>query len=113
MIRVAILTISDGVARGTREDRSGPKLREHAESLGWTVKGIEVIPDERDQIAMRLKTLAGSGDVARFLLDEARVAVVPGADFGSDAHIRMSYATSAALISEGLARMASALKTLG
>ena len=57
--------------------------------------------------------LAASGDVASFLLDEARVAVVPGADFGSDAHIRMSYATSAALISEGLARMASALKTLG
>ena len=57
--------------------------------------------------------LAGSGDVASFLLDQARVAVVPGADFGSDAHIRMSYATSAALIGEGLARMASALKTLG
>jgi len=57
--------------------------------------------------------LTGSGDVASFLLDEARVAVVPGADFGSDAHIRMSYATSSALISEGLARMASALKTLG
>ena len=58
-------------------------------------------------------TLAGSGDVASFLLEEARVAVVPGADFGSDAHIRMSYATSAALISEGLSRMAAALKTLG
>ena len=57
--------------------------------------------------------LAGSGDVASWLLDAARVAVVPGADFGSDAHIRMSYATSAALISEGLARMATALKTLG
>jgi aspartate aminotransferase len=57
--------------------------------------------------------LAGSGDVASFLLDEARVAVVPGADFGSDAHIRMSYATSASLISEGLTRMAAALKTLG
>ena len=57
--------------------------------------------------------LGGSTDVAGFLLDEARVAVVPGADFGSDAHIRMSYATSAALITEGLARMAAALKTLG
>ena len=56
--------------------------------------------------------LAGSSDVASFLLEDARVAVVPGADFGSDAHIRMSYATSAALISEGLARMAAALKTL-
>ena len=57
--------------------------------------------------------LAGSADVAAFLLDDARVAVVPGADFGSDAHIRMSYATSASLISEGLTRMAAALKTLG
>ena len=56
--------------------------------------------------------LAGSGDVASFLLDAARVAVVPGADFGSDAHIRLSYATSAALISEGLARMGTALRTL-
>jgi aspartate aminotransferase len=56
--------------------------------------------------------LAGSGDVASFLLDEARVAVVPGADFGSDAHIRLSYATSADLIREGLARMATALTKL-
>jgi aspartate aminotransferase len=56
--------------------------------------------------------LAGSGDVASWLLDAARVAVVPGADFGSDAHIRLSYATSDALIREGLARMAAALKTL-
>jgi aspartate aminotransferase len=56
--------------------------------------------------------LAGSSDVASFLLDEARVAVVPGADFGSDAHVRLSYATSAELISEGLRRMAGAIKTL-
>jgi aspartate aminotransferase len=57
-------------------------------------------------------TLASSGDVASFLLDEARVAVVPGADFGSDRHIRLSYATSEALIRDGLARMGEALKTL-
>jgi len=56
--------------------------------------------------------LAGSGDVASFLLDEAQVAVVPGADFGSDAHVRLSYATSAELIAEGLTRMAAALTKL-
>jgi aspartate aminotransferase len=56
--------------------------------------------------------LAGSGDVASFLLDEAQVAVVPGADFGSEAHVRLSYATSAELITEGLARMAAAIATL-
>jgi len=56
--------------------------------------------------------LGGSLDVAAFLLEEARVAVVPGLDFGSDAHVRLSYATSDALIEEGLERMASALRTL-
>ena len=57
-------------------------------------------------------TLASSLDVTAFLLEAARVAVVPGRDFGSDAHVRMSYATSDALISEGLTRMAAALATL-
>jgi aspartate aminotransferase len=56
--------------------------------------------------------LGSSLDVTAFLLEEARVAVVPGRDFGSDAHVRLSYATSDALISEGLARMAAALATL-
>jgi aspartate aminotransferase len=57
-------------------------------------------------------TLASSLDVTAFLLEAARVAVVPGRDFGSDAHVRLSYATSDALIREGLARMATALATL-
>jgi len=57
-------------------------------------------------------TLKSSLDVTSFLLEEARVAVVPGRDFGSDAHVRLSYATSDTLISEGLARMGAALATL-
>jgi len=56
--------------------------------------------------------LDGSLDVAAFLLEEARVAVVPGVDFGSDAHVRLSYATSDALIREGLARMDAAIRKL-
>jgi aspartate aminotransferase len=57
-------------------------------------------------------TLKSSLDVTSFLLEEARVAVVPGKDFGSDAHVRLSYATSDTLISEGLARMGAAMATL-
>ena len=57
-------------------------------------------------------TLSGSADVAAFLLEHARVAVVPGVDFGSDAHVRLSYATSADLIREGLTRMATAIGML-
>src|SRR2546426_996379 len=45
--------------------------------------------------------LAGSVDVAAFLLEQARVAVVPGLDFGSDAHVRLSYATTDTLIRKG------------
>ncbi|MEK7387769.1 MAG: pyridoxal phosphate-dependent aminotransferase [candidate division NC10 bacterium] len=56
--------------------------------------------------------LRGSVDVAAFLLEQARVAVVPGVDFGSDAHVRLSYATSDALIGEGLARMGAAIREL-
>jgi len=56
--------------------------------------------------------LKGSVDVTAFLLETAKVAVVPGLDFGSDDHVRLSYATSEALIGEGLARMAAALARL-
>jgi len=58
-------------------------------------------------------TLKSSLDVTSFLLEAARVAVVPGLDFGSDAHVRLSYATSDALISEGLSRMKAAIAGLG
>ena len=59
------------------------------------------------------RTLRGSADVTEFLLEHARVAVVPGVDFGSDAHVRLSYATSAELIRQGLSRMEAALHRLG
>ncbi|MBI5347362.1 MAG: pyridoxal phosphate-dependent aminotransferase [Candidatus Aenigmarchaeota archaeon] len=39
-------------------------------------------------------SLGTSMEVTKKLLDEAHIAVVPGAAFGSDEHIRISYATS-------------------
>ncbi|MHC4452625.1 MAG: pyridoxal phosphate-dependent aminotransferase [Planctomycetota bacterium] len=47
---------------------------------------------------------------ARFLLERASVAVVPGEAFGSSEHIRLSYATSLDRISEGMDRIAEALE---
>ena len=61
MIQVAIVTVSDSTVAGTREDRSGPKLRERSEALGWTVAAQELVPDETDQIAALLLRLADSG----------------------------------------------------
>jgi molybdopterin adenylyltransferase len=67
MIRVAIVTVSDSAVLGTREDRSGPKLRERVEALGWTVCTQELVPDEADRIAASLQRLADSGDVSVIL----------------------------------------------
>jgi aspartate aminotransferase len=58
------------------------------------------------------KVLQGSADVAAFLLEAARVAVVPGADFGSDRHLRLSYACGLVTIREGLGRIAAACAAL-
>ncbi len=52
------------------------------------------------------------GDVlARFLLDKAQVAVVPGSGFGTRAAVRLSFAQSEERIEEGLARMSKVLQT--
>ncbi|HEY0781900.1 MAG TPA: pyridoxal phosphate-dependent aminotransferase [Thermoanaerobaculia bacterium] len=51
----------------------------------------------------------GSIAFCEFLLEEARVAVVPGEAFGSDRHIRISFACSRAELNEGLDRLAAVL----
>ncbi len=47
--------------------------------------------------------------LAEYLLEQAAVAVVPGAAFGADEHIRLSFACSRATLAEGLERIAAAL----
>lgn len=49
---------------------------------------------------------------ANYLLDEARVAVVPGSAFGADGFIRISYATSMERIREGVERLRQAVSQL-
>ena len=58
------------------------------------------------------KKLTSPCDVADYLLDEAKVAGVPGEDFGSQRHIRFSYATSLADIEKGCRRIADAVAQL-
>ena len=67
MIATAILTISDSVMRGTREDRSGVELGERVRALGWTVHSQAVVADEVDQIAAKLTEIADSGRVSLIL----------------------------------------------
>ena len=51
-------------------------------------------------------------DFTEFLLDEAKVAVVPGDSFGSDDHVRISFATSMENIVKGMDRIEEAVKKL-
>lgn len=52
------------------------------------------------------KVIRSSTDFAELLLENAKVAVVPGLGFGSDMHVRLSYATSMENIDRGLDRIA-------
>ena len=51
----------------------------------------------------------GSVEFATKILEEAHVAVVPGIAFGSDEHVRLSFASSMEQIDKGLDRIAAAL----
>ena len=57
-------------------------------------------------------TIATSGDLALYLLDEAHVATVDGAAFCAPGYIRLSYATSDDNIREAARRIAAALAKL-
>ena len=53
-----MVTVSDGVSRGVREDASGRAVAELLEGAGFDVKRRDVVPDERAQIEGLLRTLA-------------------------------------------------------
>ena len=53
-----------------------------------------------------------SSDLTSYLLDEARVAVVPGVDFGMEGHLRLSYPIAPEVIQEGVRRIQEALNRL-
>jgi aspartate aminotransferase len=65
------------------------------EFLGKTLKG---------------KTINSDMDFADFLLQEAKIAIVPGSPFGAQGYIRFSYATSMENLKKGMERLKEALQ---
>ena len=54
-----MLTVSDGVSAGEREDESGDLLAGALAENGWAVER-RTVPDDRDEIATALRELAGT-----------------------------------------------------
>src|SRR5579884_3423637 len=88
MITVAILTVSDSAAAGTRDDLSGPALEQRCNELGWMVAGRAAVPDEQSAISAQLQqwadtsaasvllTTGGTGIALRDVTPEATRAVL-------------------------------------
>ena len=113
-MRAAVLTISDGVAAGEREDRSGELLAELLAGEGYDVER-RVVPDERDEIADAIVELAedarlvlttgGTGLGPRDVTPEATAAVLERAAPGIAEAIRADAIakTPHGLLSRGIA----------
>lgn len=87
-IRVAVLTVSDGVHAGAREDRSGELVVSWCEEAGFRVAERAVVPDERSDIVRHLVswsdkdscdlvvTTGGTGLGPRDVTPEATLAIL-------------------------------------
>lgn len=57
--RAAVVTVSDGVSRGERDDRSGDTAEELLRGAGFELGARVVVPDERPGIEAALRSTAG------------------------------------------------------
>lgn len=62
-IVAVVLTISDKASRGEREDKSGPAVVAELEKLGARIFATEILSDDRELIAARLKYFADSNEI--------------------------------------------------
>ena len=62
-MRVSILTLSDSVANGKYDDRSGPAVLQRCMELKWEAVKSTVLPDDRAAIEAFLKQTADSDTV--------------------------------------------------
>ena len=60
-IRIGVVTVSDGVARGTRADRSGVRIAQWVEERGHALVTHAQAPDDSAEITARLVDLADTG----------------------------------------------------
>jgi aspartate aminotransferase len=96
------------------------KLRDQVLAGFKTIPGLTcTVPQGAFYVYPNVSQFIGKGgiksasDLAAKLLSEAHVVVVPGEAFGTDEHIRLSYAVSHDVVDEGVKRMREYFATLG
>ena len=62
-LHFGILTVSDRSSRGERPDLSGPALADFIRARGWDASLLDVVADERAQIASTLTKWCARGDL--------------------------------------------------
>ena len=62
-LRFGILTVSDRSSRGERPDLSGPALADFVTARGWSASLLDVVPDDRVQIASTLTSWCARADL--------------------------------------------------
>ena len=62
-MNVAIITISDTVASGERQDASGPAVAARCQELKFTVESAHTVPDDPAQIRSLLSKLADAQNI--------------------------------------------------
>ena len=60
-MRISIVTVSDSVSTGHREDGSSKALARRCGELGWEIISASVVPDEESVIRAQLLALADAG----------------------------------------------------
>jgi molybdenum cofactor synthesis domain-containing protein len=61
-VRAKVLTVSDGVVEGTREDKSGAALDAHLTAAGYEVVERRVVADGVESVAEALQTMCAGFD---------------------------------------------------
>ena len=71
-----------------------------------------VFPDFTERIRSARNGVTDSASLCDYLIDEAKIVCVPGAAFGMEGHLRLSYAISERDITDGMDRLEAALRGL-
>ena len=115
MVSVGIVTVSDRSSRGEREDLSGPEIRKWAEKQQFEIKKEVVVPDDKDEIKMKLinfsnesidlvLTTGGTGFAPRDVTPEATMEVIerPAPGFAETMRMRSMDITPHAMLSRAV-----------